>query len=294
MKPLKNFSLILLCLFLCSAQVQASSAKKKSITFHCGGRDSLPFSIVVLRNYPPFSWTQINKENGREERMGFILDAIEETIKEVNIETVRNQFFDSFQQTQKAMLRGNAAFSFLSYYIDEAQSGQDYAYPAYFGNPFIVVSRSSKAIEVSDLSDLKGLKGVVREEEGIEPLVRNTLPTDTKLEIVSGAETAFRKLLSGEVDYMLTSKYAAEAEARRFKVREILHFGNTALRHVKYFISFSKMSPCRSYKKIFSEHFKEKIKNKVEMEKNLQKHILLWADMHRDEPPLVYKLSESE
>ena len=293
MKLLKNFFLILLCLFFCGVQVQAGPAKKKSLASYCGGKDSLAFSIVVLKNYPPFSWTQINKEKKYEERKGFILDAIDETIKEAGIVTVRNQFFDSFQQTQKAMLRGNAAFSFLSYYVDEAQSGQDYVYPAYFGNPFIVVSRSSKEIEVSDLSELKGLKGVVREEEGIEPLVRNTLPTDTKLEVVSGAENAFRKLLSGEVDYMLTSKYAAEAEARRFKVREMLHFGNTALRHVKYFISFSKKSPCRLYKKLFSELFKEKIKDKEAMEKSIQKHILLWADMYKNEPPLVYnKLPE--
>ena len=185
-------------------------------------------------------------------------------------------------------MRGNTAFSFITYYVDEAKSGQDYVYPAYFGNPFIVVSRNTKTIDVRDLSELKGLKGVIRREEVIEPLIRGSLPTDTKLEVVDGAESAFRKLLSGEVDFMLTSRYAADAESRRFKVKDKLHFGNTALRHIKYFVSFSKLSPCRLHKKSFEERFKEKIKDKSAIELQLQKHIMLWVDKFKDEPPLEY------
>ena len=251
------------------------------------------FSIVGFKNYPPFSWTETSEDEkkrkkNQEDYKGLIFDFVNETAKELQIEGIEHIVFDDFQQVQKALLRGNAALSFITYYVDEAKSGQDYVYPAYFGNPFIVVSRNSKTIEVRDLSELKGLKGVIRREEVIEPLIRGSLPTDTKLEVVDGAESAFRKLLSGEVDFMLTSKYAADAESRRFKVKDKLHFGNTALRHIKYFVSFSKLSPCRVHKKAFEERFKEKIKDKSAIEIQLQKHIMLWVDKFKDEPPLEY------
>ena len=296
MKRFKVCSVIFFCLLFCNVQAQAAPSRRgKDPLRSCGGPETeLPFSIVGIKNYPPFSWIEVKGDENqdpkykKQEYKGLILDLVKETANELQIVDMKNIVFDDFQQIQKAMLRGNAAFSFVTYYVDEAKSGQDYVYPAYFGNPFIVVSRNTKVIEVRDLSELKGLKGLIRREEIIEPLIRGSLPTDTKLEVVDGAETAFRKLLSGEVDFMLTSRYAADAESRRFKIQDKLHFGNTALRHIKYFVSFSKLSSCRVHKKTFEEKFKEKIKNKAAIEMLLQKHIMLWVEKFRDDPPLEY------
>ena len=258
----------------------------------CGALFDNPLKIVGFRNYPPFSWIEGRKGLWGTEYYyeGFIIGPVKESLKNIHSKYLQEDHFEDSQQIQKAMLRGKEDLSFSSYYIDEAKSGQDYIYPAYFGNPFIVVSRQNKKIDVNDISELKGLKGVIRNDEEIEALFRGILPTDTKMEIVPDAKEAFVKLLSGEADFVITSPYAAEAEARRFKIRDKIHFGNKVLRHIKYFIAFSKQSICRKYKNVFEQEFKKQpiIADKAKMEESIQKYIRIWEEKHKDEPPLEY------
>lgn len=303
---MKLFKVCLIVLFawvLCVSQVQAQQKKEKDLYpgSDCGGKDDTGFFLMSgFRNYPPFSWAELDQEafekrhDKKEKYNGFILEFIRSTLTDMQIVRMKEVFFDNYQQIQKALLHGKIEMAFIGYFTDESKSGQDYIYPAYFGNPFIVVSRKTKKIEVEDVSGLKGLKGIIRQEEEIEPLIRGILPTDTKLEVIDGAETAFRKLLSGDADFMITSPYAAEAEARRFKIRDKLHFGSKALRHIKYFIAFSKISPCRKYKSLFGEKFGERIKDKGEIEKLIHQYIRIWADKYKDDPPLEYTPPEGE
>lgn len=297
MKIIRVCISVMVAFLIFAEPVCAADIKKKDPypTDNCGAKDNgQPFKIVGFRNYPPFSWAEEEVTSPKDTKnkfyryQGFVLDPLKQSLNDINIKRISDLFFDSFKDTQKAMLHGKADLLFTSYYIDESKSGQDYIYPAYFGNPFIVVSRKTKKIDVEDPSELKGLKGVVRREEEVESLVRGILPTDTKLEVVDGPETAFRKLLSGEADFMITSPYAADAEAKRFKVKDKLHFGNKVIRHIKYFLAFSKMSVCRQYKDVFAEKFNERFKNKAEVEKLIHKYIKIWVDKHADEPPLQY------
>ena len=280
---------------LCSSSLLAAEKNKDTIypVKDCGVKgDREGFSIVGFNNYPPFSWLEM--DDGQERFRGFVPDFVRRTLNNMNIEVIKERPFDDYAKIQKALLHGKVDLSFVGHYIDETKSGQDYVYPAYFGNPLIVVSRASKRINVKDASGLKGLKGVIRREEEIESLIAPILPTDTKLEVVDKTEEAFRKLLSGDADFMITSPYAADAEAKRFKIKDKLYFGTQALRHIKYFVSFSKMSPCRKYKKAFTEQFEPQIKDKAEIEKKLLEYIQIWADKYADEPPLQYTPADGE
>ena len=297
MKMIQICTVIMFSFFIFTTPVVAQAVKKetKYPTENCGAKNNgKPFNIVGFKNYPPFSWAELNerlyKDTGNKvyKFHGFILDLLKQSLKDIHIEYTRDLAFDDFNDALKTMLRGKADLLFTGYYVDEGKSGLDYIYPAYFGNPFIVLSRKTKKIDVEDFSELKGLKGVVRREEEVEPLIRGHLPTDTKMEVVDGPEIAFRKLLSGEADFMITSPYAADAEAKRFKVKDKVHFGKNVLRHIKYFMAFSKMSPCRPYKDIFVQAFQERFKNKAEIEKLIHKYIDIWVDLHADEPPLEY------
>ncbi len=282
--------------FISSGLVAADPVNKKTdIIKGCGTKNPGPrFRVIGFKDYPPFSWTELNERLYKDTGVkvytyhGFILDSLKQSFNDLQIKYISDLAFDNFNDALKAMLRGNADFLFTGYYIDEAKSGMDYIYPAYFGNPFIVLSRKTKKINIDDLSELKGLKGVVRREEEVESLIRGLLPTDTKLEVVDGAEKAFRMLLSGDADFMITSPYAAYAESKRFKIRDKLHFGTKVVRHVKYFMAFSKMSPCRQYKDMFTKQINERFQNKAEIEKLLHKYIDIWAEMHADQPPLEY------
>ena len=297
----KLFWVVLSVAAIFSFDIQAASEKTKVLYpgKDCGTEDSMErFSVVGFKNYPPFSWVELDPDNTtRNERYnykGLIFDSVRTALNDMKIQRIDNLVMDNVQQIQKAVLHGKTDMFFTSYYVDEAKSGADYIYPAYFGNPFIVVSRASKKIEVDDISGLKGLKGVIRREEEIESLISGLLPTDTKLEVVDGAETAFRKLLSGDADFMITSPYAADAEVRRFKIKDKVHFGKKVLRHIKYFIAFSKLSACRKYKDAFAQHFAERIKDKGALEKKLQTYIRMWADKFADEPPLQVTPPEGE
>ncbi len=288
---------VLTILFLSSDPAFAAPIKEKSPypVDNCGATyNSQPFRIVGFKDYPPFSWGELDErfyqDTGKKRYTfhGFILDPLKQALADIHVKQISDLAFDDFNEAQKAMLHGKADLLFIGYYIDESKSGMDYIYPAYFGNPFVVVSRKTKKIDVEDFSELKGLKGVVRREEEVEPLIRGLLPTDTKLEVVDGPETAFRKLLSGDVDFMITSPYAADAESKRFKVKDKLHFGTKVLRHIKYFMAFSKMSVCRRYKDIFTQKLDARIRNKAEIEKLIHKYIDIWVEKHADEPPLEY------
>lgn len=282
--------------FVFSAPASSAPAPARRPEQNCGmqkdGRN--PFKIAGFKDYPPFSWAELDKRFYKNSGFktytynGFILDPLKQSLSEIGIVYTEDVVFDKFNETLRAMLHGKADLLFTGYYVDEGKSGLDYIYPAYFGNPFIVLSRKSKKIDVKDISELKGLKGVIRREEEVESLIRGLLPTDTKLEVVDGPETAFRMLLSGNADFMITSPYAADAEAKRFKIKDKLHFGNKVLRHIKYFLAFSKMSVCRKYKDNVAQKFNERFKNKEEIEKLIHKYIDIWVEQHADEPPLEY------
>lgn len=297
MNLLKVVTGLIFC-FFCFSDFAFAAGKKKSSPYPvdiCGATlNGPPFKIVGFKDYPPFSWAESDEEyfknTGRKRYRyhGFIVDALKQALNDIHIIRIQDLAFDTFSEAQKAILHAKADLIFTSYYVDESKSGQDYVYPAYFGNPFIVVSRQTKKIEVEDPSELKGMKGVVRKEEEVEPLIRGILPTDTKLEVVDGPREAFRMLLSGDADFMITSPYAAEAEARRFNIKDKLYFGKKTLRHIKYFMAFSKMSKCRRYKDIFVKSFNERFENKSEIENLLHKYIKIWAEQNKNEPPLEY------
>lgn len=298
MKKTRIFLTILATAVIAAQTAAAAPAGKKRSPYptnNCGASNNgQDFRIAGFKDYPPFSWAELdqnfleNTGNKRYTYHGFILDPLKQALKDINVTYIGELVFDTFNDAQRGVLHGKVDLLFSSYYVDEGKSGQDYIYPAYFGNPFIAVSRKTRPVDVRDISELKGLKGVVRREEEVESLIRGLLPTDTKLVVVDGPRKAFEMLLSGDADFMITSPYAADAEAKRFQVKDKLHFGTKVLRHIKYFMAFSKMSPCRPYKDVFAQKFSERFKNKEEVEKLIHKNIDIWVEQHADEPPLEY------
>lgn len=261
----------------------------------CGGDvGGVALRVVGFKEYPPFSWSSEDMKFYHEKKRhkyyyhGFVYNHLREALKNIKLINIENVVVDSFSETQKAMLHGKIDVLFQSYYVDESSSGMDFVYPAYFGNPLIVVSRQTKPVVIEDASELKGMKGVIRNEEEIESLVRGLLPTDTKIDVVDGAETAFRKLLSGDADFMITSPYAADAESKRFKVKDKIVIGKRVLRHIKYFMAFSKLSPCRAFKERFTRALAESFKDKAAVEKQLLQSIQDWVDLHAGDPALEY------
>ncbi len=295
------FGLMCLSVFPAAAQQKKNAPKtvdpRREAYFlkKCGGDiGGTALRVVGFKEYPPFSWSSEDMKFYHEKKRhkyfyhGFVYNHLRETLKNIKLINIENLVSDSFAETQKAMLHGKIDVLFQSYYLDESSSGMDFVYPAYFGNPLVVVSRKTKPVVIDDASELKGLKGVIRKEEEIDGLVRGLLPTDTKIDVVDGAETAFRMLLSGDADFMITSPYAADAESKRFKIKDKIVIGKRVLRHIKYFMAFSKMSPCRAFKDRFTRALAESFKDKAAVEKQILQSIQDWVNLHADDPALEY------
>lgn len=278
---------------LFAAQTLFSSAafaqSQKEILNICGTKD-MPVVTAGYTNYPPFSWKVMTFKGDEEylnryEYRGFVYDTVKDSLKEADI-VFQDYFQDDYEKLKREIKHGKADVFFTAYYEDEKKSNVDYIFPAYFGNPFVVVSLQEKPLDVSSFDALSGLRGVVRNEEGIRQLIQPALPTDTKVDWVEGPREAFKRLLTGQADFMISSPYAAVAEARRFKVYDRLHISQTPLRSIKLFAAWSKMSQCRHLRPKFVENFNRLMKDPVEKQKRLNAAIEEWIAQNEGEEPL--------
>lgn len=253
----------------------------------CGTEDR-PVITAGYANYPPFSWKVLvyKAETDRLNRYaykGFVHDIVKDAFDGIETE---DYFQEDYEKLKRDVKHGKADVFFTAYYEDEKKSNVDYIFPAYFGNPFVVVSLQEKPLDVSSFDALSGLRGVVRNEEGIRQLIQPALPTDTKVDWVDGPREAFKRLLTGQADFMISSPYAAVAEARRFKVYDRLHISQTPLRSIKLFAAWSKMSQCRHLRPKFVENFNRLMKDPVEKQKRLNAAIEEWIAQNEGEEPL--------
>lgn len=284
MKKLLLFGLMAV---FASAQADAAPVRRDPEEFpnhFCGGPNARdPFKIAGFAHYPPFSWKAADLDRFKETRHhiytydGFVAEYVKEALKKIKVKDIESLFFDSEEEMRRAVLEGKVDLVFTTFYRGGDRTGLDYIYPAYFGNPLAVISRADKKVEKSEISDLKGMIGVIRREEGMLPLIQGQLPTDTKIIEVDGVEAAFKKLTDGEADFMISSPYAVMAEAKRLNMKDKIYIHPKALRPVKFFAAFSKMSRCMRYKKLLEPELQKLFEDKSSAEKKMKEYIDKWA-----------------
>jgi len=284
----------LLLSFLIGWAVVGVCARATAQEQSCGTSNNTNFMIAGFDNYPPFSWIVDENAPFPERRIpdhqyhGFIYQLVEQALKDSGIQHVKHYYSEEKDGLKNAARAGKLDLIYTTYYADESKSGADYVFPAYFGNPFVVISRADKPLEIESVDGLRGMRGVGRNEEGVKPLIAGMLSSDTKIEWVDGARDAFQKLMNGEADFMIGSPYAAVAESKRFGIYDKIHIGRKPLRSVKLFAAFPKMSKCRWIKEKFTEKFNALAKDSEQKEKLLMEAIEQYLALHKDEPPLTF------
>ncbi len=294
---MRKLSALLLAVLVGTA-LPAAAQQKAKLPYPvktCGGPEAsidTPMRVAGFTDYAPFLWIKYDPDAKKFHEYsyhGFVAKPFMAAMKDMGIIYVRALNFKDYDDALLAAKNGKLDIMMTTYFQGKEEAVADYVYPAYFGNHMVVVSRADKKIVVNDFSELSGMFGVLREEEGVEPLIRGLLPSDTKIKVVKGAKEAFRTLMSGEADFMITSPYAAVAEARRFKIWKDVYIGEKSMRLVQLFTSFSKRSRCRVFKRTFAQEFMKYFKDPAEREKMMQAAIDEWVELHKDEPPLEYK-----
>ncbi len=258
--------------------------------FVCGSKDRR-IRVAGFTNYPPFGWVeQFLYPNSTTETYSVNFGIGNEIFKKIADEQnlyYEDVFFPTYLEAKNALELGKVDVLTATYYDSNPYSVMEVFYPAYISNPFVVISLKGKLPPVKDLADLTGKKGIIRWEENLLPLIQPTLPEGIHLETVSGARNAFKKLVNQEADYLLTSRYAAEAEMRRFKVTDFMDISEV-IRNPNFFLGFSANNGCAAYhKEYFEKRLKELTADKDYIRSLLSKQIVYWEQKFRKEPSIM-------
>ncbi len=255
------------------------------------GSSFKPLRVSGFVNYPPFGWVE-QKQSLKKQKVlvsynqgvGFVL--FEKIAKDLGV-TVANYTFQSYKKAQEAIQLGQTDLLLGTYYDKSQYSPLDMVYPAYLKNPFIIVSMKGRFPPITHFSELAAKKGVMRKEEYILPLIQELLPNDVHVVEVSGARNAFKKLMSNEADFMLTSQYAFEAEVRRFKIREQFDVSDTIFYKPTLFFAFSQIGDCAPlHKKVIENKLKKLVEDDNFITVLILSQIELWENKFKDDPPL--------
>lgn len=268
-----------------------TSSKTEKENFSLCGAGFHPVRVAGFVNYPPFGWVETQKN-----RLGAVVSikneglayALFEKIAQERGLEVKNNGYMTYTEGQKAVRRGQSDVLLATYYDNDPYATLDIVFPAYLSNPFVIVSLKGTLPEVKDFAELAGKKGVVRKEEMIWPLLQPTFPKTVKITEVSGARNAFKKLITKEADFMITSLYAAEAEMRRFKIVDAMDVSRTVFRNPNIFMAFSQVGPCAGmHKDFFEKRMKELVADKDFMRGLITQYIIAWEKKFKDEPSLL-------
>lgn len=143
--------------------------------------------------------------------------------------------------------RGKTDVILGMYYATKIYSGLDYIFPAVLNNPVHVVMLPETEAQVSKVEDLQKLRGVYNRQEHFSDYVIKNFQ-DLGVAAVEDATEGYRKLFSGEVDYLVGSYYYNYVTVCELGLKGYVTFSKQALWNMPMFIGVSKSS--KNHKKV--------------------------------------------
>ncbi len=268
---------------------QEQEVKRKVDPRQCGQAKN-PIRVASFETNPPFGWVDLVSGGiGVSDKYfsnGFSVGVFRQ-IAESHGLFVQPVGFPSYEAALRALSRGEIDVFAGAYYDPHiGQMGNSFVTPSFFQNAIVAVFLKGKEKPVHRFEDLIGMKGVVRRDEHFYELLYKGLPNGLTIRPVPDAREAFRMLMTGEADYMLSSPYAAEAEARRFKMDQMIELSDRALFGPELFFVFSLNSDCRGMRSVFSQFIREAKVNQEEWQRMLISYIDQWGQRFKDSPGL--------
>ena len=153
----------------------------------------------------------------------------------------------NYEQAVSGVRRGKTDVLLGMYYATKMYSGLDYIFPAVLNNPVHVVMLPETEAKVGKVEDLQKLKGVYNRQEYFSDYVIKNFQ-DLGVVGVDNAEEGYRKLFSGEVDYLIGSYYYNYVKVCELGLKGYVTFSKQALWNMPMFIGVSKSS--RNHKKV--------------------------------------------
>lgn len=258
-----------------------------------------PVRVAGFVTNAPFGWVNVIQGKTKAKlpsyrNGGFAYDLFSQLLTDAGYK-VKNVGYTSYQEAIRDLRLGKIDVVAGAYFDKRVLgTGINLMFPSYFTNPIIPLFVKGKEKQIRSFNDLRGLKGVVRQEENIYSLIFNQLPKDIQLQQVSGSKKAFTMLMTGEVDYILTSIYAGEAEVRRYKLVEDIYFSPQALVSPELFFVFSSHGDCSRIKGKLEPILKKLKENKQEYFNTFVSYIDEWGNRFREAPGLMDEIKNSQ
>lgn len=252
--------LVCLCLFATSAFAMVEVKSDKNTQ-----RKEL--RITSFLDYPPFG------------------EVLPDAYNVPKMNTIYNQFIDNFAQKNyydvtyildkpykdlvMDTLRGEIDLVLGIYYDTDIYNGLEYVYPSIMNNPMTVAMMPNRINEVHSMDDLKKLKGGMDSREHLADYVKKAMK-NYNVVYADNSEELYRKLFTGEIDYVFTSYYYGIVQTLRLGIRRQVSFSKQSLWDMPLFIGISKTSRLR--KSLYSTL--TKLLQNEQYAKDLEKHLI--------------------
>lgn len=222
---------------MCYAQSMVTTKQdtKKSFVLAGSFPDYFPISEVVKERSFPVLNTVFN-------------DAMEQFAEVGNFKVEYSTETD-YEKTLINLRQGQTDILLGMYYDTKMYRGLEYIYPAVLNNPvhLIVVAQNQDLISSSE--DLLKYKGTyIKTEYFSDYMLKNF--KNNNITASDSVMDAYKKLLTGEVDYIIGSYYYNYVKVCELGLKNYVTFSRSALWNMPLFIGVSKAS--KYYKRISS------------------------------------------
>ncbi len=244
------------------------------------------FYVAPFRNYFP-----LNGEGTC--NPGPLFNDLIQDLANLTAASPKTYCFRNYEETIRIGAKGAVDIALGIYSDTSLYEEWKIIYPAVIDNPVHLVMVPSRISEVKSIDDLKNLKGAIDSRDHFNDFVTDQLQ-NFNLEKLDNSEEIYRKLISGEIDYVFVTYWYGMAEVLKLGVQEMVSFSKKSIWNMPLFLGVSKMSQNRRF---FSHQLTEWMKDDAKREKFKQRIIEALqqlAEENRGKVPLTYQPNKSD
>ncbi len=223
--------------------------------------------VTSFLDYPPFG--EVVKSEYSLPKMQTIYNKFIEDYAKDNHYDLSYIIDKSYKNLVMDVLRGEIDLILGIYYDTSIYTGIEYVYPAILNNPMSAVMLPNRINEVHKMDDLKKLKGGMDSREHLADYVTKAMK-NYDVVYTDNSEDLYRKLFTGEIDYVFTSYYYGIVQTSRLGIRKQVSFSKQSLWDMPLFIGVSKTA---RYRKSLYSTLSKMLQN-PQYKEDLQKHLI--------------------
>lgn len=195
--------------------------------------------VTSFLDYPPFG--EVVTAEYSVPKMHTIYDQFIENYAKDNHYDLAYVLDKPYKDLVMDILRGEIDLILGIYYDTDIYNGIEYVYPSILNNPMTAVMLPNRIGEVKKMDDLKKLKGGMDSREHLAGYVSKAMK-NYNVEYIDNSEELYKKLFTGEIDYVFTSYYYGIVQTLRLGIRNQVSFTKQSLWDMPLFIGVSKTS----------------------------------------------------